>query len=372
MTRRFGLDVSKLADSDGIGQTTRQLLIALRPLLDDDEELWLYAPLPGRDGPLTAADVERLAGAPGTHERFRGAADPAGDELTCYHATSWVQPTGLVAPTLFSCYDLTVLDHPECHTLGNRLHCLEGLLAARLAGAHFLAISRGTADRLAHWFEVPAEELSVVYPAPAEDFEPLSDDAAREHLRRRFGLDAAPVLAVGTLEPRKNLARLVEAWGRLDPELRRAHPLVLAGSPGWHDAAAFDRLLAEPQHTGVHRLGWVESEDLVALYSAAAIFAYPSLGEGFGLPIVEAMACGAPVITSAGGATEETAGGAARLVDPLDSGSITSALEALLTDPAARQDLRDRGLERAHAFSWQNTARHTLDLYRRLAGTPFP
>lgn len=392
---RVGFDIGKIADLDGIGSYCRELLRALPNALAEGETLCLYSPqttvapeimaevLPGLQSATTT-------GAGGGRVELRLDRDPAGDDLDLYHATRWHCPPGLGARGLFTCYDLTVLDHPQCHTVSNRIHSLEGLLDARLAGWHFLSISRTTAEALASWFEVPSEQQTVIYPAVAPIF---TDPRPAEHqlagepgggenrwespgdgpeetvdrgMARRFGLDGRPVLAVGTLEPRKNLPRLLEAYGRLPEALRRRHPLVLAGGMGWQNPAELDALLGRPELAGVRRLGAVSIDDLLVLYRGAALFAYPSLAEGFGLPILEAMACGAPVLTSAGGATEETAGGAARLVPPTETEAMATALAELLADPAERLALQRRGLARAREFSWQETAGLVAALYRRL------
>ena len=158
------------------------------------------------------------------------------------------------------------------------------------------------------------------------------------------------MLAVGTLEPRKNLARLAEATQRLGVELR------VAGDAGWGDVRLDGNL--------IRRLGRVSDDELARLYRGARCLAYPSLEEGFGIPIVEAMASGTPVVTSRGGATEEIAGGAAVLVDPLDPASIAAGIE----EAASRRDELVRlGLERARAFDWTETARRTADVYREAA-----
>jgi glycosyltransferase involved in cell wall biosynthesis len=142
---------------------------------------------------------------------------------------------------------------------------------------------------------------------------------------------------------------------------------VLVGSAGWLADDLLTRLESDPNLATVRHLGRVDDDVLVDLYSAAGLFAYPSLAEGFGLPILEAMACGAPVLTSRGGATQETAGEAARLVDPHSTQELTAALEELLNDPDARRALSRAGHERARTFSWASTAQSTLALYHRLA-----
>jgi alpha-1,3-rhamnosyl/mannosyltransferase len=173
------------------------------------------------------------------------------------------------------------------------------------------------------------------------------------------------VLAVGTLEPRKNLPRLIAAWTRLPEELRSAHALALVGPRGWDD----EEVLAAARAAGVRLLGRVGDAQLHALYANATAFAYPSLYEGFGLPVLEAMAAGAPVLTSLSSSLPEVAGDAALLVDPRDTAAIAAGLERLLRDAGLRERLRVAGRARAAAFSWERTARETHALLAQLAST---
>jgi glycosyltransferase involved in cell wall biosynthesis len=181
---------------------------------------------------------------------------------------------------------------------------------------------------------------------------PVSD-ADAERVRATYALPEQFVLYVGTVEPRKNVSRLARATASLDDRL----PLVVAGAPGWGDAGI--------DEVGVRFLGFVPERDLPGLYASATVFAYPSLDEGFGMPVAEAMAYGLPVVTSRGTATEETAGGAAVLVDPGDVESIRHGLTAALDDAAT---LADRGRARAAVLSWDATAEATASAYREVAG----
>lgn len=169
------------------------------------------------------------------------------------------------------------------------------------------------------------------------------------------------VLAVGTLEPRKNLERLVAAWRQLPAALRDTHDLALAGGRGWDD----DAIVEAAQSAGAKLLGRVTDDELHALYAGAACFAYPSLYEGAGLPVIEAMAAGAPVVTSTVSSLPEVAGDAALLVNPRDTGAIAAAVERVLTEPSLADDLRERGRAQAATFSWERTARETLTLLRQ-------
>jgi alpha-1,3-rhamnosyl/mannosyltransferase len=177
-------------------------------------------------------------------------------------------------------------------------------------------------------------------------------------------LDKPYVLAAGTLEPRKNLVRLIEAWAALPEAVRSRHVLALVGPTGWDVEAT---LAAARAHSDdVRLLGYVGDDELVALYAGAAAFAYPSLYEGFGLPVLEAMAAGAPVVTSTASSLPEVAGDAALLVDPHDVRALRDALVAVLTDEGRATALRAAGRERAAAFSWERAAVETLAVLRAI------
>jgi alpha-1,3-rhamnosyl/mannosyltransferase len=204
------------------------------------------------------------------------------------------------------------------------------------AAQRVIAVSEFTKRELVELLGVPEDQIRVVPNAADPVFTPVGERAEGEY-----------VLAVGTLEPRKNLERLGEAARRAGVELR------IAGDPGWGTVAVHGK-----------PLGFVPDEQLARLYRGALCVAYPSLYEGFGLPVLEAMACGAPVVTSATGATAELAGDAAVLVDPLDPDAIAAGIEEAIE---RREELAERGLQRAASFSWRATAEATVQVYREAA-----
>lgn len=349
---RVGLDLSKLGSADGLGTFTREALSALVREGHDRHSFFTYDLL----GEAALAEACATSGLPCPSGR-----GPAEDALDVYMSTSFQVPE-LAAGTrlLFVVYDLTFLSLPHCHTLGNRLHCLEGLICALKAGGELLTISRHGAEELGVLLGRDPASFPVLPLAPAPVFRTLAPADIATALAPLGLQPGAYVLSVGSLEPRKNLAALLRAHAELPAALRADFPLVLAGSPGWHNTELKAEL--EREENNVRHLGRVELETLVALYNGAALFAYPSLAEGYGLPVVEAMACGAPVLTSAVSALPETAGGAARLVDPHDPSALTSVLGELLASPETRDDLRQRGLARVAELSWQKTAQALLDL----------
>jgi alpha-1,3-rhamnosyl/mannosyltransferase len=360
---RVGLDVSKLRAADGLGTFTREALGALTREADGGHTFFAYDLLgDGRGIDAGQLDAANLIATAGTR--------PAHDGLNVFVATTYSVPR-LSAGThlLFVAYDVTFLSLPDCHTTHNRVHCLAGLVDSLALDADLLAISHDGARDLGVWLGRSAESIPVLPLAPAPAFRRLPPEATARQL---LGLSLQPgsyILSVGSLEPRKNIATLLDAHAALPDRLRRAFPLVLAGPPGWRNEALTAALDASAAQGDVRRLGSVDRDTLVALYNGAAIFVYPSLAEGYGLPVVEAMACGAPVVTSNLSALPETAGGAARLVDPRDTMQVTAALVELLDSDQERQRLRVLGLDRVAGLSWQDTARALLARLERQTGT---
>jgi glycosyltransferase involved in cell wall biosynthesis len=279
------------------------------------------------------------------------------------HFTNGVAPWWSPCPTVVTIHDMTLWLFPE-HHYRRRLVAMRPFvpLAARRASA-VIAVSQSTKQDVVRILRVPAAKVHVIYEAPAPCFHPLPPGPALEAVRQRYRLPEHFVLYVGTIEPRKNLPRLLEAFARLRKEGLTSYGMIFVGQHGWKAApvyAAVERLgLA-----GVVRfLGYVPIEDLVALYNLAEVLAFPSLYEGFGLPVVEAMACGTPVVTSSSGALGEIAGDAAEFVEPTDVASIADGIRRVLTCPARRAELRERGLARAAQFTWTAAASQTRTLY---------
>lgn len=356
---RIGFDGSKIMPPrDGIGTYVSSLLEALVKAAPDDQIL-LYETL----HPIDRRIVEQRFGVRPDNLILTEAAAPRPGEVDVFHANGWLRPSDYTGPLLMTCYDLTVLTHGETHRLANRAHCLNGLLDAHRHGDTFLTLAEATARELEHWLEVPRSRIEVVAAAVDSRFRRPSP-ADTEQALARLGLRPPYVLAVGTREPRKNLNRLLEAWSGLDSELRSEAPLVVVGGSGWEDPDDAERMARAP---GVRVVGFVDDALMPALYSAATVFVYPSLAEGFGFPVLEAMACGTPVITSSVSSLPEVAGDAAILVDPLDVAVLRSALEGLLRDPQAASRRSQASLERAARFSWHEVAERLLACYRRLA-----
>jgi glycosyltransferase involved in cell wall biosynthesis len=215
-------------------------------------------------------------------------------------------------------------------------------------------------------YRVPPEKITVIYEAADTRFR-LQPPQTMADVRARYRLPDRYLLFVSTIEPRKNLIRLLAAFERLQAA-GLTDALVIVGKRGWLYDNFFAALEASPAKQAVIFPGWVADADLPAIYGGAQVFAFPSLFEGFGLPVLEAMACGTPVVCSNSSSLPEVADDAALLVDPLDVDALTGALERLLRDPALAADLRARGLAQAARFSWARAAAETIAIYHRLIG----
>ena len=291
--------------------------------------------------------------------------------LSLYHATDFVlPPVRRGTTTIVQVHDLSFLRVPAAAPPALK-SWLEKLVPASLRRAdHVLADSQATRQDIIELCPaVPDAKISVLYGGVNPRFRP-SPPPAQIAARRKYGLGDWPfILAVGTLQPRKNHARLLASLARLRAACPDLH-LVIAGGAGWL-ADPFHQQLRESGLAHLVRLpGYVADEDLPALYSAAAVFAFPSLYEGFGLPVLEAMACGVPVVTSNLSSLPEVAGDAALLIDPCDSAALSHALGRALQDTALRRRLTRAGLKRAQHFTWRRAALELLALYRNLGALP--
>ena len=266
-------------------------------------------------------------------------------------------------------HDLGYLYHPDAHTPFQNAYLRWSTRYNARTAVRVLADSQATRDDLVRHYEIPAGKIVVVYPGRDETLRPVVDPVALSAVRARYGLTGSYLLHVGTLQPRKNLIRLLRAFASLlasgaEPAapLPEGLQLVITGKRGW----MVDDLLAEIQklglaaHSRVVLTGYVPDADLPALLTGALAFCFPSLYEGFGFPVIEAMACGTPVVCSNVSSLPEVAGDAALLVDPLDVTALTAALARVTTDPGLRRELTERGFRQASRFSWRQSAHQVL------------
>jgi glycosyltransferase involved in cell wall biosynthesis len=283
---------------------------------------------------------------------------------TLFHAAEHLLLPLWQIPTVLTVHDLIYRHLPEHHKPLNRgyLNLTMPLFCRRTS--HIIAVSEQTRRDLRAFYGVPSEKITVIPEAADPRFRP-QPPAAIAAARTRYGLPDRYILCVGTIEPRKNLTRLLAAWEPLYHS-GEAPPWVIVGRRGWLTTDFFAALERSSARDGVLFPGYVSDADLPALYAGAELFLFPSLYEGFGLPVLEAMASGAPVLCSDASSIPEVAGAAALTFDPTDADAIGAALRRALGDPILRAALRARGFVQADHFSWQRAAAETLTVYRRL------
>jgi glycosyltransferase involved in cell wall biosynthesis len=360
----------------GIGRYARELLAALARRTDD-----VHYKLLSSSGGVTEGYLPRLDG------RFRHRALPVSDRVTnvfwqrwhvgvpvqtligcfdLFHSPDFTLPPTARRPAVVTVHDLAFLRVPEAAYPSLREYLEVVVPRSARRAERVIAVSQRTADDLVELLGIPAARIAVIPEGVSAQFVPVGDTRKTRAELELYGIRKPYVLAVGTLEPRKNYVRLFSAYARLRARGYDGH-LVVAGRRGW---------LYEPILAAIRKLGLASEikiihprdQDLPALYSLAEAFVYPSLYEGFGIPPLEAMACGTAVACSAASSLPEVVGDAALLFDPLDEQQICDSVERLLSDEALRAHLIERGRARAETFTWDRTAERTVTVYQEVAG----
>ncbi len=277
-----------------------------------------------------------------------------------------VVPLAATVPTVVTVHDLAFLAHPEAfHTAKRRYLTAMTRLSVHRA-QRVIAVSGHTRNDLVRHFGLRAERVTVIPNAADARFRPTDDSNAISRFKDAHGLPDHFILFVGTLEPRKNLRRLIEAFASLAADHRETK-LVIVGAAGWLTSDLAPLVQTRGLSNRIIFTGYVPDDELPLWYQAATIFCYPSLYEGFGLPVLEAMACGTPVITARTSSLPELTGDAALLVDPTAVTELTDALKTVLADGSRRHAMSQAGLARARSFSWERTAAATLAVIRDAA-----
>lgn len=376
---RIGIDVtSAVTQGGGIGRYTRELVNAL-VRAGDDYSYHLFSARPPRDlpvqDPIPGGDNVALHRAPvGERWLYRlwhrlGVPLPIQwftGQLELFHSPDFVlPPVQSNTPTLLTVHDLSFVHYPETFT-PSLVGYLNRVVPSSVERAtHILADSRATKDDLVSIWNTPADKVTVLYSGVNSKFRPESDAQKTAGVRQRYGLDQEPyLLSVSTLQPRKNYQMLIRAFREV--AARYPHNLVIAGGKGWLYEQIVEEARAQELTGRVRFIGFVDDDDLPALYSAAALFVFPSLYEGFGLPLLEAMACGVPVLTSDSSCLPEIAGEAAIKLSPTKQEDWTRVMIETLGDPSRRMKLVAAGFLQARQFTWSKAARQLLGVYENL------
>jgi glycosyltransferase involved in cell wall biosynthesis len=353
----IGIDARMAAEVPaGRGRYVRELIRHLIPLLDG-HRLLLFTRRRWEDAPASQAISWRTVGVNGALWPVAAGLMMGRNCDVSLATSSYLMCATTTAPVHSMVWDLAPF-HRELHSPRGSLFERATLPLAVRRCASLIAISAATRDEVVARHPPLAGHVAVAHPAASEAFSASALEGDREALERH-GVRQPYVLATGTLEPRKNLPRLIAAFASLPESLRAGRKLVLAGAPGWQTA---DTFASVAEHAGlVQALGYVPDDDLPALYRCAELFCYPSLYEGFGIPVLEAMQCGTAVLTSGRSSMPEVGGNCARYVDPEDVASIAGALAELMSDADMRKRLAELGPNRARNFRWEHTARIVLD-----------
>jgi glycosyltransferase involved in cell wall biosynthesis len=377
---RIAIDYTSAVNQNaGVGRFARSLVHAVVANDPTDQFLLLHAnPNPGRvpvypSGPNVTKRILRV------NERWANIiwhrlqvpipADWLTGPVDVYHSPDFVLPPVRGARSIVTVHDLAFLLYPECADAHLRAY-LEKTVPRSVQRADFVvADSENTRNDVIVLLGVPPEQVTVVPGGVDPVFQPVDDPERLAALRQSIGLDETTpyILFIGVIEPRKNLMGLIEAFDILKSRRPLPHKLVVAGRRGWLSDSTMERAERSAYRSDIIFPGFIPDGELPTLYSAAEAFAFPSHYEGFGLPVLEAMACGTPVVASRASSLPEVVGDAGMQVDPNDPERLASALELLALNPEMRADFSARGLERAKLFSWDAAARVMLDVYHQVA-----
>ncbi len=373
----IGIDYTPAYEQGGgIGRYVRELIAALA----DEDRVTDYRlfvaganakslpPLPGsnfrwaasRISPIWFARLWQRARLPIPVERWVGNVD-------VFHATDFVlPPTRRTTRTVLTVHDLSFVRTPDATSPALKRYLDQVVPRSVHRADHVLADSQATKDDLITLYNVAPDKVEVLLSGVNPRFQPVRDPAALAAVRSKYGIGDAPfVLSVGTVQPRKNYERLIQAFAQLPDDLRHIH-LVIAGGRGWLQGPIYAAVETLGLRERVHFVGFADDADLPALYSAAQAFAFPSLYEGFGLPVLESMACGTPIVTSNVSSLVEVAGDATLLIDPFSVQQITDALAHLLMDESLCTRLIERGVTQARQFTWQRAVAQLHSVYNRI------
>jgi glycosyltransferase involved in cell wall biosynthesis len=373
---RIGVDyTAAIRQGAGIGRYTRELVRALAKL-EPSHDYVLFAAVGGQ--PLTD-----MAWPPSFQVRSVPLSDralailwhrlhlPLWVELATgpvdiFHSPDFVLPPVRRAKTLVTVHDLSFIRYPQCADANLRAYLNKVVPRSVHRADLVLADSQSTKGDLVELFGVEFDKIEVIYPGVEERFHPIEDQALLEAVRRRYNLPPRFILGLGTLQPRKNFTRLIKAFADLRFAISDLR-LVIVGGKGW----LYEEIFATVERLGLEEKvvfpGFVADEHLPALYNLADLFVFPSLYEGFGLPPLEALACGTPVITSDASSLPEVVGEAGLMVEATDVEALAEAVRRVLEDDALREGMVAKGLEQARQFTWQKAAAKLLNLYEAMS-----
>jgi len=383
---KIGFDLSRYFDrSAGVGIYAASLLKALGKMDDGNEYIaysFFYGCIPPnyRDKKTQEAftrDFKNLTFArtsrswTGFKKRWQAASMLKKEALLgnvdVMHSTAYTLPELFSSQLVVTVHDLSFLLFPQLHTAENYRQVLASLMYLNARPQAVICDSEATKKDVIGYFHVPEQKLEVVHLGVDESFFGTRQDGQIKQALDKYGLQPGYMLCVSSVEPRKNFERIIKVFGQLiKKEPYRDQKLVCVGGRGWKNSAIYQQVKTLGLEQKIKFLGYVDQDELPLIYRGAALFLYPSLYEGFGLPVLEAMASGIPVITSKVSSLPEVAGQAAVMIDPYSEKELFDAAAGLLQEPGKAKKYITEGLIQARRFSWEKTARKTLDIYKKV------
>ena len=300
-------------------------------------------------------------------DQQRIAAGLAQESVDMYFGPVFMAPEKRNCPAVITVHDLIFMTHPEFSPSGNKTYYGKWGKCSAESAQGIIANSQHTKEMIIRYWQISEDRITVTPLAAGGTFKPIHDEKKIAEVRQKYGLEAGFILYVGGTFPRKNLSTLLNAYGLIQADLRKEYRLVvLTGSTNNRAKESVKALISSTNLIeDVVIIDFVSKDELVMLYNAATLFVYPSIIEGFGLPPLEAMSCGTPIITSDVPPINEVVGNAGILVNPVDTLEILQALEKVLLSPGLREELRHKGLQRSKDFSWEEAAKGTLEAFKK-------
>lgn len=288
------------------------------------------------------------------------------NRIDVLHSPGFVMPIMSKAKNVLTMADMTFFTHPEAHTLAKRAYFWMFMPISIKKADKIISISENTKKDILDHVKVDKKKIRTVHLAADRSFKELNKDKCRKEIKERYDVGSPFILFIGMIEPRKNLERLITAFSELKKKENMQHKLVIVGKKGWKFDSIFKTIKKERLEQEIIFTGYVPDEDLAKFYNAADFFVYPSLYEGFGLPVLEAMACGCPVITSNVSSMPEVAGDAGLLINPESVKDIADAIKKVINDKELQKKMRKQGIKQSSRFSWKKTAEKTLRIYEEV------
>jgi alpha-1,3-rhamnosyl/mannosyltransferase len=377
---RLGLDGLPLLEiKTGVGRYTYELVTALRRLSYDLELFYDYGKSWSRD--IVSIDVDEVHSIPRKAAAALKKCLPVAlkrhlrdkihhlsyrhNKLDLYHATNYIAPE-YDLPLAVTVYDLSFIRYPEMHPASRHAWLARGFHSTIRRARQIITISEFSKNEIVELLGVDPEKISISYPGVDSRFRPLHPDFLKPKLKKWSLKPAEYILSVGTLEPRKNLGNLFKAYDLLPNGFKKKWPLVVVGMTGWKEKNIIKEMEILIRKGNLVPLGYLSDDQLATIYAGAKILVYPSLYEGFGMPPLEAMACGIPVISSNRASLPEVVGQAGVMVDPEDINAVSHAIESVLTDSQKHHTMSREGLRQAAKFTWQACAEKTFGVYQKI------